>query len=534
MHRLYVKSPILFYVCLLGLTFAVSCSKSSRDGEEVYVDQEFTTLCEGFEAIIEFAVDVHLTRSREDMEDLRLQTYNHLSENLNLSLGAKSTQNCEDLEDLYSEVKKDKALSQQFTKEKLYVRALKIFATKLDPHSAYFTSEEKTNYDNYYFQNKRYGSGVVFESRLVHQWHPIPHLIVDHVFPNSPAWGAIQAGDEVRGVNQKALSGKSLSEIAQILQKTSSLDIISKREDREKTKKNIKLSPGMFQAIPIWTKKLALGTYNIAYIRIYAFTFESVEELKEQIQALGNFDGWILDLTQNQGGGLSEAIAVSDLFLEPGELTMTTKSNLPDEVLEREPSLQNEEEYWSTDDPMFDSPGVVMFDPTSASASEIVVAALQRKFLLIGLTESQDISSPAHTFGKATAQRFFKLGKKNGFGGFLKLTISGIYQDLKFQFSHQYHGIPAHISVRDPLLAQVLARKKSQGDSLILYEPDYGENVITLEDSKPYSLVSESIRQTLIELHQKETLNPACKLKDTKCQKTVALETLQTVLDIGP
>jgi carboxyl-terminal processing protease len=148
---------------------------------------------------------------------------------------------------------------------------------------------------------------------------------------------------------------------------------------------------------------------DIGYIRIQNFSRTTARELREKLDALESEDmrGLILDLRYNPGGLLESAKEVSELFLEKGQLLVFTKGRL---------QSQNVSFYSEPRGPVFNKvPMVVLVNGSSASASEIVAAALQDhdSALVVGNT----------TFGKGSVQTVFRLSEEQA----LKLTTARYY-----------------------------------------------------------------------------------------------------------
>jgi carboxyl-terminal processing protease len=150
---------------------------------------------------------------------------------------------------------------------------------------------------------------------------------------------------------------------------------------------------------------------NVGILRITTFNEQTednlkagIAEIKEKIGA-DKIAGYIVDLRNNPGGLLSQAIAVSDAFLETGEIVSTRGRDLEeaDRVNARPGDLTD------------GKPIVVLINEGSASASEIVAGALQdqRRAILLG----------AKTFGKGSVQTVMRLGDK----GAMKLTTARYY-----------------------------------------------------------------------------------------------------------
>jgi carboxyl-terminal processing protease len=163
------------------------------------------------------------------------------------------------------------------------------------------------------------------------------------------------------------------------------------------------------EVIQIKSVKAELLPDKIAYLRLASFQERTTDELKEktkelQKQAGGSFNGIILDMRNNPGGLLEEAVTVSDMFLETG-IIVTTKGRV---------GVTDERRAG----PGADYPKekmVVLINRGSASASEIVAGALK--------DNGRAVAMGAKSFGKGSVQTVIDLGEGTG----LKLTIAKYY-----------------------------------------------------------------------------------------------------------
>lgn len=164
---------------------------------------------------------------------------------------------------------------------------------------------------------------------------------------------------------------------------------------------------------------------NIGYIRLPKFyaNFErpdgvsSAEDVAKEIEKLKNVNvnGIILDLRNNGGGSLRDVVQMSGLFIESGPIVQVKDRNKPPYALnDRDPNVQ------------YDGPLIILVNQFSASASEIIAAAMQdyQRAIIVG-SES--------TFGKGTVQRFLGIdgrmtGRSNEELGDLKLTTQKFYR----------------------------------------------------------------------------------------------------------
>jgi carboxyl-terminal processing protease len=147
---------------------------------------------------------------------------------------------------------------------------------------------------------------------------------------------------------------------------------------------------------------------NVGYVELVSFSESSTDELRQAVQKLRTegAKGIILDLRGNPGGLLEQGVAVSDLFLDRGQVVVETKGRALN---------QNHRAQARTPDEFPGLPIVVLVEPNSASASEIVAGALQDhdRALVVGRT----------TYGKGSVQTLFPLSGEN----WLKITTARWY-----------------------------------------------------------------------------------------------------------
>ena len=147
---------------------------------------------------------------------------------------------------------------------------------------------------------------------------------------------------------------------------------------------------------------------NIGYFRLSSFNENSSDQLRQKIKIFENensLDGYILDLRNNPGGLLSQAINISDFFLNDGEIVSTRGRR----------SNENRKFFAKKGDKINGKPLIVLINYGSASAAEIVAGALkdQKRAILLGET----------TYGKGSVQAIIPLKNK----GAIRLTISKYY-----------------------------------------------------------------------------------------------------------
>ena len=269
----------------------------------------------------------------------------------------------------------------------------------LDPYSAYMSPEifnEMQTETSGEFGGL--GIEVSMESGVVKVISPID---------DTPASRAgIKAGDYIVKINEIQVQGKSLSEAVDLMRGPvgSAIELtIRRRGEKKALKFNI-----VREIIQIQSVKADLLEKNIGYIRLTSFNENSDTQIKKQIEKLEknkNIKAYILDLRNNPGGLLSQAIRIADFFLDNGEI-VSTKSRKASE---------NRKWFAKKGDLTNGKTLIVLINYGSASASEIVAGALKdhKRAILLG----------ENSYGKGSVQSIIPL-KNNGA---IRLTIAKYY-----------------------------------------------------------------------------------------------------------
>jgi carboxyl-terminal processing protease len=186
---------------------------------------------------------------------------------------------------------------------------------------------------------------------------------------------------------------------------------------------------------------------DIAYIRITTFNEQTTEGLKREIGNLSNqigdkLKGYVIDLRNNPGGLLEEAVTVSDTFLDRGEIVSTRGRN----------AEETQRRAAHSGDLTKGKPIIVLVNGGSASASEIVAGALQdhKRATLVG----------TRSFGKGSVQTIIPLGSGNGA---LRLTTARYYTPSGK--SIQAKGIVPDIEVLQDVPEELKARTDTKGEA---------------------------------------------------------------------
>jgi len=269
----------------------------------------------------------------------------------------------------------------------------------LDPYSSYM-SPEVYNEMQTETSGEFGGLGieVSMESGVVKVISPID---------DTPASRAgIKAGDYIVKINDIQVQGKSLLEAVELMRGPVGTDIdltIRRRGEKKALTFNI-----IREIIQVKSVKSDLLENNIGYIRLTSFNENSGKQIEKQIRNLENNEeikAYILDLRNNPGGLLSQAIKISDFFLNDGEI-VSTKSRKASE---------NRKWFAKKGDLTNGKALVVLINYGSASASEIVAGALKdhKRAILIG----------ENSFGKGSVQSIIPLKNE----GAIRITVAKYY-----------------------------------------------------------------------------------------------------------
>ncbi len=269
----------------------------------------------------------------------------------------------------------------------------------LDPYSAYMSPES--------FESMRTETSGEFGGLGIEVSMEAGVVKVISPLDESPAYEAgVKAGDYIVKINKHQVQGKTLSEAVDLMRGPVGSDIeITVRRIGERKALVFNITRKIIKIQSVKSKKI---DENIGYIRLTAFNENSSSQVKKKIREFDkdkNIKGYILDVRNNPGGLLSQAIKISDFFLSNGEI-VSTKSRKESE---------NRKWFANAGDILNGKTLVVLINNGSASASEILAGALKdhKRAILIGET----------TYGKGSVQSIIPLKNK----GAIRLTISKYY-----------------------------------------------------------------------------------------------------------
>ena len=303
--------------------------------------------------------------------------------------------------DLFGEVleKINKEYVDEINQSKSMDSAIDGLLQSLDPYSSYMSPEifeEMQTETSGEFGGL--GIEVSMEAGVVKVITPIDDT------PASKA--GLKAGDYIVKINDIQVQGKSLSEAVDLMRGPvgSGIELTVRRRG---VKKALTFNV-VREIIEVQSVKSELLENNIGYLRLTSFNDNSSQQIKKQIKKLKknkNLSSYILDLRNNPGGLLSQAIKITDFFLENGEI-VSTKSRKKSE---------NRKWFAKKGDILDGKTLLVLINYGSASASEIVAGALKdhKRAILVG----------ENSYGKGSVQSIIPLKNK----GAIRLTVAKYY-----------------------------------------------------------------------------------------------------------
>ena len=334
-------------------------------------------------------------------------------------------------------LKDDKAITAEV--ESSYLKAI---PAVFDPHSTFFTKEEMEE-----FNQSLHPSALSFGIKLIES--AMGEVSVSKVVPGSPAWNSNQVnkGDVLIGLRWKPsnayidLADLDIESIQQELDKQGETQAeITIRKGTGEIR-NVKLVKAKIEneenIVSGFVLKGKNSKRSIGYISLPGFFTDENSEMsgcaaavtKEIIKLKGEaIEALILDLRFNGGGSLFEAVELAGLFIDVGPVgVVEVRGDAPESLKDMNRGV------------VYDGPLLIMVNGASASASEIVSAALQ--------DYKRAIIAGSVTYGKATGQTMFPLNDLKPSDGFLKVTEMRIFRIDGT--SHQMHGVSPDFPIRD-------------------------------------------------------------------------------------
>ena len=303
--------------------------------------------------------------------------------------------------DLFSEVldKINKEYVDDVNQSEAMDAAINGVLQSLDPYSAYMSPE--------IFENMQTETSGEFGGLGIEVGMEYGVVKVISPLDNSPASKVgVKAGDYIVKINDVQVQGKSLSEAVELMRGPVGTDIeITIRRKGEKKALTFVITRDIIEVASVKSKIINEKT---GYLRLTSFNENSSDQINDKIKEFNKnkmIENYILDLRNNPGGLLSQAIKISDFFLNNGEI-VSTKSKR---------KYENRKWFAKKGDILNENTLIVLINYGSASAAEIVAGALQdhKRAILVG--ES--------TYGKGSVQSIIPL--KND--GAIRLTVSKYY-----------------------------------------------------------------------------------------------------------
>ena len=316
-----------------------------------------------------------------------------------------------------------------------------------DPHTFYFAPEDKERFDV-----QMSGSFEGIGARLVKRTEGI---IITELISGGPAWrqGKLESGDQIVKVRQSDeeesvnVVGMRLEDAIKLIKGPKDTDVIlTVKKKLDGSIQDVSITRGIVEIDETFAKSTKVeydgNTYGLINLPKFYIEFKDAQQrnaasdIKLEIERLKteNIQGLVLDLRNNGGGSLQTVVDIAGLFIKTGPVVQVKSSNRKTEVLrDRDRSI------------LWDGPLVILVNELSASASEILAAAMQdyKRGIVIGSKQ---------TYGKGTVQNIIDLNRmvKNSSGGdvgALKYTHSKFYRINGG--STQLEGVKSDVVVPD-------------------------------------------------------------------------------------
>ena len=260
-----------------------------------------------------------------------------------------------------------------------------------DPYTRFLTKED--------FEEQDMNIDARLQGIGVHITELDGKILIISVIDESPAQNyGLKDKDEIVKIDSTPVKGLPLKNVAELIrgEQGTSVKLTILRNDKTLIK-NIKR-----EEIKIKTVKSKMLDNNIAYIRISSFiSMDTANEFKNALESLKTADGLVIDVRGNYGGLLTNAVYISNMFLDKGNIVSIVNRNGDKQDFTAVP-----------EDVITQKPAVILIDEASASASEIFSGAMKdhKRAALVGET----------TFGKGKVQMILKLPDDSG----INLTVA--------------------------------------------------------------------------------------------------------------
>ncbi len=292
----------------------------------------------------------------------------------------------------------------------LVIHVLKALASSLDAHTTFFNAAEA--YDMKVRLEKEFqGIGISMQEKP-------EGVFITALLDGGPAKksGLVKVNDQIIEIDGKAVSGIPFEKISEELRGKDGSTVVLLLK-REANLLNVKLQRAeiVVNDERVDTSYDTFGNGIIGKITLHAFyqgengisSERDVRDAIKKLQAIGNLRGLILDLRDNSGGFLNQAVKVAGLFISNGVVVISKYSN-------------GDERFYRDMDgkPAYTGPLIVLTSKATASAAEIVAQALQDYGVAL-------VVGDEHTYGKGTIQS--QTVTENHGGSFFKVTVGKYY-----------------------------------------------------------------------------------------------------------
>ena len=312
----------------------------------------------------------------------------------------------------------------QLKKDRFLTHYINSFTEKYDPHTSYFSPDDKDDFDGN-ISGQLEGIGARLQDKK-------GYATIMEVVIGGPAWkdGQLEVGDQITHVKQKGedpvnIVGMLLDEAIRHIRGKKGTEVILTVKKKDGTSKEIKLIRDVIEQDEVFARSAIIEDngekYGIIYLPEFYTNFndrngrDPSDDITKEIIGLKkeNIKGLVFDLRYNGGGSLEEVVEIAGLFIPKGPIVQVRRSDGQLRIHEdKDPAV------------LYDGPLVIMVNELSASASEILAAAMQDygRAVIVGSHK---------TFGKGTVQTFIPLDQRT-FNpdeyGALKLTIQKFYR----------------------------------------------------------------------------------------------------------
>jgi carboxyl-terminal processing protease len=325
----------------------------------------------------------------------------------------------------------------------VYINAI---VEEFDPHTFYFAPEDKDRFDVLISGNYR-GIGARLQKRM-------DNIIVNEVISGGPAWrqNKLEVGDQILKVRQDdedeavSIIGMRLDDAVKLIKGPENTKVILTLKKVDGTIEDLTIMRDIVELEETYAKSSTVEkegkTFGVINLPKFYVDFENYKnrnaasDIKQEIKRLKKegIEGLVLDLRNNGGGSLKTVVDMAGLFIKEGPVVQVRTAGEPKEVLaDKDKSI------------VWDGPLVILVNELSASASEILAAAMQdyKRAIVIGSKQ---------TYGKGTVQNILDLNRMvrnntTGDMGALKFTTQKFYRINGG--STQLEGVKSDVIVPD-------------------------------------------------------------------------------------